>query len=55
MNSPEQYILTEEELTILVFSIFSAYPILFWEDSMVWNSIFISCQQAVTERRQESV
>ena len=54
MNSfVEAYDLTEEELTILVFSIFAAHPTLFWEDNTVWNSMCFECQKILIECKQE--
>uniref|UniRef100_A0A6M3K531 Uncharacterized protein n=1 Tax=viral metagenome TaxID=1070528 RepID=A0A6M3K531_9ZZZZ len=49
----EAYDLTEEELTILAFSIFAAHPMLFWEDNMIWNSMWCECQKVLIECKLE--
>jgi hypothetical protein len=52
--SDKKFVLTQEELTILAFSISAAYPRLYWDNGDAWNGMCFECQRAVVERRLEA-
>jgi len=55
MNPHEKLVLTEEEMAILTFSVFAAYPRLFWENNQIWSSMWFEFQKSLIEQKQESI
>ena len=53
MITHERLMLTEEEIAILTFSVFAAYPRLYWENNMIWSSMWFEFQKSMIESKQE--